>query len=225
MLRAFAVQEKDEYTGGVFFAAHDIVAKKEGANEFAGGDISGVECRRVPWADEFVGRSLPARVMIAHGWWFECSGCDMRINEDALLERGLSVDGVLGTQWGRVYCSARCCRRDLSIKRRAEAEKVRAIEALKAIVRCRFPGVSFTDEHENPSWRHHAYVTFRHGQKGWLWEQVAVSFTFPGMQIGPATLHLERRWSVAIGPVRPEFRCFNGDRAAFEAFAEATCVQ
>lgn len=224
-LRAFAVQEKDEMTGGIFFAEHDIIAKKRGANEFADGDISGVQCRRAPWADEFVGRPIPAKVMIAYGWWFECSGCDMRISEDELADRRLDLDGVIGTQWGQVYCSARCYRRELSIRRRTEAEKQRAIDALKAIARKRLPGIEFTDEDENSNWRPHAYVNYHHGQPGWLWDQVQVSFTFPGMNIAPATLGLDRRYSTKIGPVKPEYRCSVGDRDAFEAFAAATKVR
>ena len=228
-LRAFAVQEKDERTGGIFFAEHDIVAKKRGANEFADGDISGVTCERVPWADDYAGRPVPAKLMIAHGWHFECSGCGMRIDEDELLDRRMSIDGVIGTQWSVVYCSAKCCRRDLSIKRRRGAEQLRAIDAFKAIVRMRFPDVEFTDEHENSYWRHHAYVTYRHGEKGWLWEQVAVSFLFPGMKIGPATLRLpDRPWRgygqdhQFSGPLQPYYTCCNGDRETFEAYAAAT---
>jgi hypothetical protein len=221
-LRAFAVTENDEGTGAIYFAEHDIVAKRRGANEFGDGELSYVSCRRVPWADEYAGKPVPARVMIENGWHFDCSGCEWRIDEDELRERRLLVDGVIGTQHGRVYCSAKCCRRDLSIERRTRAEQQRAIEALKAIVRKRFPEVEFTDQHENSNWRHHAYVTYHHGQRGWFWEQVSVSFIFPGMKIGPATLGLDRRWSSDIGPVAPAYRCCDGDREAFEAYAAAT---
>lgn len=228
-MRAFAVQEKDERTGGIFFAEHDIVAKKRGANQFADGDISGVTCERVPWADDYAGRPVPAKLMIAHGWHFECSGCGVRIDEDELLDRRMSVDGVIGTQWSIVYCGARCCRRDLSIKRRLEAEQLRAIDAFKAIVRKRFPDIEFVDQHENPNWQHHAYVTYRHGAKGWHWQQVAVSFTFPGMKIAPACYHRDEKYDFHgrpfIGPVQPYYTCCNGDREAFEAYAAATKVR
>lgn len=224
-LRAFAVTENDENTGAIYFAKHDIVAKRWGANEYGDGELSYVSCRRAPWADEYASKPLPAWLMIANGWHFECHGCGMRLDEDELRERHLPVEGVLGSQHSLVFCSARCRRKDFSRERRRKAEAQRAIEALKAIVRNRFPQVSFTDEHDNPNWQHHAYVTYHHRQRGWFWEQVSVSFTFPGMQIAPATLRLQRRWSHTIGPVMPEYSCCNGDLEAFQAYAAATRVR
>lgn len=226
-LRAYAVTENDENNGAIYFAKHDIVAKKWGANEFANGEISYVSCRRAPWADAFVGRPLPAKVMVAHGWHFECAGCGMTIDEDALLDRRLPVDGVIGSQHSAVYCCARCCRKHLSRERRRKAAEQHAINAFKAVVRKRFPDAVFVDQHENPNWRHHAFATYQHGEKGWMWKSVAVSFAFPGMKIAPATLRLrDRPWrgyghdQRFIGPLRAEYHCCNGDREAFEAWAK-----
>lgn len=228
-LRAFAVTEDDENTGAIYFAKHDIVAKKWGANEFADGDIGQVSCRRTPWADAYIGKSLPVRVMIAHGWHFECHGCGMRMDEDELRDRRLPVDGVIGTQNSSVYCCFRCRRKHLSLQRRKEAEQQRAIDTFKAIVRRRFPDAQFVDQHDNPNWRHRAWADHQHGEKGWLWREVVVAFTFPGMQIAPATFRLpDHPWcgyghgNRFVGPLQPYYSCCNGDRDAFERWAAAT---
>lgn len=225
-LRAFAVTEEDEGAGAIYFAKHDIVAKKWGANEFAGGEIGYISCRRAPWADAYIDRPLPVRVMIENGWHFECYGCGMRIDEDELRERGLPVEGVIGTQWSAVFCSPRCRRKHLSRQRRIEVRKNIAIEAFKAVVRKRFPDADFCDEHDNPNWRHYASVDYARGG-GWHWRDVCVAFRFPGMQIAPATYRLgDRPWvgygSTFVGPIKPHYSCCAGDRQTFEAYAAAT---
>lgn len=219
-LKAFAVTEQDENTGAIYFAKHDIVAKRLGAAEFADGDMSYVDCRRAPWADAYAGRAVPARVMIANGWHFECCGCGARIDEDFLDEHGLPIDGVLGTQNGLVFCCSRCARQHLSLNRRRKAEEERAIEAFKAIVRQRFPDADFCDEADGDRFRerHHAYVVPTPG--GWHWQQVIVAFRFPGMQIGPA--HYRMDGSYRYGPDPAGYTCCAGDRDVFEAYARAT---
>ena len=175
-MRAFSAHEEGEYSGAIYYAHHDITARKACAEEYADGDLSYVVCYRAPWADEYAatGRPIPARLMIAHGWHFECYGCGQHLDEDTLRDRRLPVDGVIGTQHSAVYCCARCRRKHLSRERRREAEKQRAIEAYKALVRRRFPDAIFI---RDPQWLPHARVTFRHGEKGWLWEQVCVAFS------------------------------------------------
>lgn len=216
-LKAFAVTEHDENTGAVIFAQHDIVARRIGADEYADGDLGGVSCRRAPWADAFAHKSLPASVMIAHGWHFECSECGSRIDEDYLSDNRMAVDGVIGTQHSQVFCSSKCARRWYSMKRRRKAEESRAIEAFKEIVRKRFPDVDFCDE-EHPFRGHHAYVTPESG--GWNWQQVVVAFRFPGMKHGPAHFRMDSRHKP--GPHLAAYTCCNGDKEAFEAYALAT---
>ncbi|RWB67608.1 hypothetical protein [Mesorhizobium sp.] len=230
-MRAFAVTERDEGAGAIYFAKHAIVAKRWGADEFGYGELNYVSCRRVPWADAYAGKPIPASVMIDAGWHFECHGCGMRLDEDELRDHHLPVEGVIGSQHSAVYCSARCRRKHLSRERRGMLEEQRAIETLKAVVRKRFPEVDFTDEHENPNWRHHARAEYVPGQKGWTWRRVTVAFTFPGMKIAPAWLELpERPWrgygegNQYIGPLQPQYTCCNGDREAFEAYAASTKV-
>lgn len=217
-MRAFAVTENDENTGAIYFAKHDIVAKKAGANEYASGDITYVSCRRAPWADAYAGRPIPAKVMIAHGWHFECSECGQRVDEDYLDENRLPIDGVIGTQHSHVFCSSQCARRWHSIKRRRAAEEQRAIEAFKTIVRKRFPDADFCDDEQSQFKGHHAYVVPARG--GWHWQQVIVSFRFPGMKIGPAHFRTDWKDFRGIGPQFAGYTCCNGDREAFEAWAK-----
>lgn len=219
-LKAFAVTEDDENTGAIYFAECDIVARRLGANEFASGDIAYVSCRRAPWADAYAGTAVPARVMIANGWHFECTGCGGRIDEDFLEDRGLTVEGVIGTQSGKVFCCSRCARKHMSLQRRRTAEERRAIEAFKAIVRRRFPDADFCDEPDGGLFRgrHHAYVVPTPG--GWHWQQVIVAFRFPGMSVGPA--HFVMNDSYSYGPHPAGYTCCAGDRDAFEAYAATT---
>lgn len=220
-LKAFAVLEEGENTGGIVFARHAIVARRDGANEYNGGEFHGVSCRRAPWADEWADRDedIPARVLIDHGWHFECCGCGHTIDNDWLYDEDLPLDGVIGTQHSKVYCSEICEARDklrAAIKRDHER---RAIEALKAFVLKRFPGVVIEDGPDN--WKPHAYASDNDGGAvAWHVRQAVVSFKFPGMKIAPATCRIERgqRHDRFIGPVWPEFSCCYGDKEAFEAW-------
>lgn len=219
-LKAFAVTEDYENTGGVFFARHAIAARRHGADQFADGDISSVTCRRAPWADEFAGRAVPAKVMIANGWHFECHGCGQHIDVDWLYDNRLPIDGVIGKQHGPVYCCSRCARKHISLQRRRKNEEQRAIAAYKAIVRRRFPDADFCDDEQSTFRGHHANVV--PGRGGWHWNQVIVSFRFPGMKIGPARFRRDEPCGNKTGPVRAEYSCCNGDREAFEAYARTS---
>ncbi|WEX10349.1 hypothetical protein [Chelativorans sp. AA-79] len=219
-LRAYTVTEEYENTGAVIFAVHNVVARRLGANEYADGEFSAVSCRRAPWADAYAGKPIPARVMIAHGWHFECSECGACIDEDWLCDNGLPLEGVIGTQHSHVFCGSRCARRYYSLRRRRKAEEQRAIEAFKAIVRRRFPDADFCDEADGDRFRerHHAYVI--PGRGGWHWKQVVIAFRFPGMKIGPA--HFRMDGNYRMGPDFAGYTCCAGDKEAFEAYAKAT---
>ncbi len=218
-MKAFAVLEECENTGGIVFAEHAIVARRDGANIFSDGDFSGISCRRAPWADEFADtRLIPAKVMIENGWHFECAGCGETISEGWLSDEDLPLDGVIGHQHSRIYCCEICqCRDELHRAIKRDHER-RAIEALQAFVLKRFPSIAFATK-EN--WKPHAYATERDGV--WQVQEVVVSFEFPGMKIGAATCRIDRARSHdrLIGPIRPEFSCCGGDREIFEAWAHS----
>lgn len=214
---AYSIQEPDEWTGGVYFARHSITAKKAFADEFNDGEIGGVICHRAPWADEFAeSKVVPAKAMIAHGWHFECSGCGHRIDEDWLADEGKPLDGVIGSQWSMVFCGPDCEARHDEQERQRKTIQDEWIAMLKSMVLARFPDAKFS----SGDFKEHAYASLRDGH--WIIEQCVVSFEFPGMKIGPATLRYGRDYSIKIGPVRPRFSCCNGDLDAFQAYAEMT---
>lgn len=217
-LRAYAVLEDCENTGGIVFAERPIVARREGASRYNDGDFGGVSCRRAPWADKFVGKPVPVSVMIANGWHFECHGCGATIDEAWLHDEDLPLDGVIGTQESAVYCSEICeCRERLHVAIKRDHE-LRAIMALKAFVLKRFPGVKIRDD---DSHKPHAYATNENGV--WHVREVVVSFDFPGMKVSAAQCRINRGWRSEriIGPIRPEFSCCAGDKEAFEAWADS----
>lgn len=215
VLKAYAVLEDGENTGGIVWAGHNVVARREGASIFGDGDFSGMSCTRAPWADGYTHKTLPISLMIENGWRFECCGCGATINEDFLDAEDLPLEGVIGTQHSKVYCSEICeCRDNLEHAIKRDHER-RAIEALRAYVLKRFPGVTIGAK-EN--WAPHAYAS-NHGG-AWQVRQVVISFEFPGQKIAPAACRIDRDQQNArlIGPIRPEYSCCFGDRETFEAW-------
>lgn len=215
MLKAFAVTEECENTGGIVFARHAVTARRLGASEYNGGEFEGVSCRRAPWADEWADKQedVPVQLMIAHGWHFECCGCGHRIDEDYLHENDLLIADVIGTQRSSVFCNEICKAEEAlrdAIKR--DREK-RMLAIMRERVLKRFPGVEFATE---GNWAQHAYAEKRNGS--WQVSQAVVSFKFPGMVHGPATYRFDLDYH-KVGPVRPHVSCCNGDRDAFEAWA------
>jgi hypothetical protein len=215
---AYEVLENDENTACIVFARSSVAARRIGAHELADGDFSGVRCRRVPWADPYVGRGVPAALAVANGWNFECAGCASPIDEEEQEWRGLTVDRVYGAVAGAVFCCVECAADD-----RYETEKRQAIgdavlAEFRAIVRSRFGDVEFV----TGSGREHVYVTHEH-----VVQQAFVSFRFPGQKYGPATyrwdnerLTVREGWRErdAFGPAWPHFSVCNGDVDAWRAF-------
>jgi hypothetical protein len=219
-MKAFAVLEENENTGGIVFADSAVVARRNGASIFSDGEFSCVSCQRAAWADEFAETGIvPAKVMIENGWHFECAGCGETIDEDWLNEEDLPLAGVIGQQHSKIYCCEICqCRDKLNDAIKRDHEH-RAILALQWFVHKRFPGVAFATR---DNWKPHAYASQRNGT--WQVQQVVVSFEFPGMRIGAATCRIERessfyRGAHLIGPIWPQFSCCGGDRETFEAWA------
>lgn len=209
-MKAFAVTEDCENTGGIIFADHAIVARKWAAREYNDGDLHGIVCRRAPWADRFDGKPVPSRVMVEHGWHFECTECGERIDEDYLAETRRDIANVVGTQWSRTFCDSRCARRWWSLHRRREAQKAEAVDLYSAIVTRRFPAAVIVQTH--------AYVTHKHGGPGWDWQEVDVHFTLPPLQYPASycTVRHNRR------PAQACFFCAAADREAFETYAKET---
>jgi hypothetical protein len=214
-LKAYAVLEKYEMTGDIYFAEKSIYAAKWGANEYADGELGGVQCRRAPWADQYAKTGVPAKVAVEYGWHFECVGCGITVDSDLPYERRLPVNGICGKVSGAVYCSPRCKWNTMRHDLRRKAQQLSAIEDFKRIVADRFPDVEFVEDKE-ASRGHHAYIT--EGKRGgWHRGQVIIAFNFPGMKIGPAHFRMDQFYK--IGPPEAGYTCCNGDADAFMAYA------
>jgi hypothetical protein len=221
MGKAFMYQETDEWTGGIVFAGSNIEARRIGANLLDRDGIGGMSVHRRADLDRYESEGVPARVLVADGWWFECSGCGMRVDEDNLIDEGMSTAGVVGVEGGRVYCCHTCQRDDLARRAAKKAFGEAYLDMMRDIVRRRFPGI----DHRFEDHRHHYYVDRCGGEM--CVRDATVEFSFPGGQysVSLRMRHAGQYGKPLIGPVRPEFFGSNGDREAFEAFARATKPQ
>jgi len=208
-LMAFAVTEPDEGIGGVVFASSDIVARRVGANRYNDGELSGMRVRRASWADRFAPGPVPFTALFDQGWWQDCQGCGVRIEDGACDDAGnYRVFKPVETAQG-VFCRPSCHSRHQAHERARQRAEQRAIAQLQDHVRSRLGEVVFEE-------RQHAYVS-RLGRH-WQAEQVVVRFSFPGATLGPASCRFEWKNGKPYGPLQPQFFCPAGDKAAFEAF-------
>lgn len=216
-LRAWSVTEEDEGTGGIVFAKHGIVALKDGASQFGGGEWEYYKARRAPWADRYAeDGNLPASAMVDAGWHFECSGCGIRIDEDLpdmhRAYRDWTSDQVVGTQYA-AWCTLKC--QEQHQAERVDRKRYEGLIAdmMERLVKRRFPDVQIIRNRERLD--PHVSVQKEHGF--WRLQQATVSFDFPGMQHGPAHYRWDRFSS--YGEKNAHFTCCTGDKEAFEAFA------
>lgn len=222
VLKAYAVQETCEGTGGIVFAKYAIVARRKGAGIFGDGDFHSVTCQRAKWADQYAELDvLPAKVMIANGWHFECSGCGATIDEDWLWDNDRELHDVIGTQHSMVFCGPVCEARHNLYQAEATYIQKRMIRRFTRIIKRKFPDAEIVNEPSQLT--PHAYSVKRWGK--WRVEQVSVAFTFPGMTYGAARLEYRRdryggRQDRLGRPNRPYWTCPNGDQLAFQAFVE-----
>lgn len=217
---AYSYLELNEWTGGIVFAKSNIEARRLGANLLNMDDIGGMEVKRRKDLDKYEGKGVPAWLLVSDGWHFECHGCGMRIDDCSMEDASLPITGIVGAESGAIYC-CHTCRMEARAEHAAqEAFGEAFLDMLKDLVRNRFPNI----DHCFGEHRQHVYV--QRWSRPMVVQQARVSFNFPGMKIGPATLEYHHcgnaHGSPIIGPVRPHFYCCNGDREAFEAFA-ASC--
>lgn len=212
-MKAYAVLETDENTGGIVFARHAITARRIGAGQYADGEFGYVSCRRAKWADQYAETGVvPASIMVWHGWHFECSYCGSRIDggDDFCPYKKWTPDSVIGNgNGGMVFCDRSCRTAHQHQQDFAERLKVRTVAHYAKRLEKRLPGITVLpiDKAYTGS---HVYI-----DRGRI-RQFVISFDWPGQQISSASF----RWD-GPGKARPHITCCNGDREAFEAFAAA----
>lgn len=206
-VKAYAVTDPDEHLGGIVFAKTAAEARRAGAKQFSDGDPSTVEARRTPWADEFATTGIvPAKVMIANGWWFEDYWTGAKIDEDYLEEKGLTIDDIVGHQRGPIFaCQAHADAYAEREGRRAIA-KATTLTDLKALLAAELPGAVVSEVPRSQHW----YGQDEDGR--FLTVEARIEFTFSGMTIGPAQLRVDHE------AMRPYVTCCSGDKEAFRAF-------
>lgn len=186
MLKAFAVQEEDEGTGGIVYAEHSIVALRHGASTYGDGDISGWKAVRAKWADQYAPGPCPQLAMVDAGWWIPCHGCEVRIDSD--LEFIPDDPGAPAVELKPVederglFCTAEC--RDAYLIERVERKIYEQwmLDLLRLRLRDKLPGCVEADNAP------YVYVEKRNGL--WALRGMAIGFTFPGCKIGPASLRM-----------------------------------
>jgi hypothetical protein len=149
-VKAFVVT--DDYGEGhacVQFAEHSVVARREGANEL-NTDFESVNCRRAPEFDTYAeAGKVPDRVLVEHGWWFECMQCSKRICDEPYDDDGEPIElQPIYEERGWIFCSPKC--RDSLYAEKAE-QKARA-EAAATAALAKWPGIEICHKngYENP---------------------------------------------------------------------------
>jgi hypothetical protein len=184
--KAYACTEDCKGTGGIIFANSNIEARKSASSIWGDGELRGWRVHRQPGLDKFNKTGVPAWLLVADGWRFECSGCGMTIEEERLEDEGLNVTHVVGKENGRVFCCHSCRIDFMSLNAAAEAHGEAFLEMMRDLLRNRFSGEDlFFGEH-----RQHVYV--RRYNSPLVVEQAWVSFSYPEMKYGPATLKYEK---------------------------------
>lgn len=222
---AYAVNVKDPYepAGCVVFAPSDIVARRKAASELDCDEISGLSCRRAPWADEFEAtRVIPATLMLANGWYLICAGCEQTISEDCTVTR-YDDDGEeyeedvnpVGTQHC-VYCTPECQKRDKDERARRKRGERRFWSALAREALRKMPGITIDpDNTESGSSRHHRY--FGNHTKSNRDRAICfvVGFHFPGSKYG-GSYRYDLDYEATKGT--RQVLIANGDMEAWETF-------
>jgi hypothetical protein len=134
-LKAYTVHDGGDHSV-IVFALHNVVARREGANEMDCGFNEVDYCTRSPEFDAYAPGPVPPLAAIEHGWWFECSCCGRKVDSDvcqSAYDDGEDPDLFGAVADGRaVYCSETCRQREFSGRRAREAAEVALIEVFEA---------------------------------------------------------------------------------------------
>lgn len=165
-MRAYIVREV--YGDGccVRFAAFNVVARREGANELDA-EFGAVECSRYPDFDQYAETGVPDPVLVDHGWWFNCMHCGRKICNDPTDDDGESIE--LDPQYlgNRVFCTPTCHQ---AFDAERQAEQARA-DAAEQIAKEKWPGIEvvYKSGHEKPPSTGRVHFMFPGGEGSVDW--------------------------------------------------------
>lgn len=198
------LNDDDEYVG-IVFTANNAQAQRKGADRFCDGDYHACRVERCEWADEYAPGPVPFKVMFDHGWWTECTGCEVRIEEGGRDEGDVEIAfDIIETKLG-VHCTKACYDRDMAQRAARKAMEDAAIERLSADLLAKRPGVTLTG-------KNHAYAGWDPNGELKI-GQVWIGFRFPGCAIGDALYRID-------GDGEPYATMCSGDVDAWKAYRE-----
>ena len=157
-LKCFLVDCGSDNGGQLYFAETRGQAKAMAAND-EDTDITGIEsCNRKPQYDKYAPGPVPVRVLMADGWWFECSSCSRQVFEGENYDYNADCELTPVTQGRFVWCSVECKHRnEIREADRTIEEAQRRKEAIAALT-MHFPGCPVRQIHER--FRSQPCITF-----------------------------------------------------------------
>ena len=107
--KAYVIETDDPDEAVICFATSNVAARRQGADEI-GTDFGAVSCKRLPWADEYAGKPIPAKAYIDNGWRVSCTHCGIMVTEDSANEDedGNVVAHVPVYRGEDVFCCTDC---------------------------------------------------------------------------------------------------------------------
>lgn len=180
----------------IYFEKTNISARKAFALEHLDGDLAGITCRHIKWADKFAPGPVPAAALINDGWWWECYSCSDPVdsyNQDPVFEDKTTV-----------FCSTKCHDAYYANKRRVKIIEEFALKAFKKKLVDKLNGYQPDIKHE------HIYVQRNNGRLSV--KQIVIEFNFPTQKYGSALYRIDQRKE------EPHFSCCVGDKEAFRSW-------
>lgn len=184
----------------VQFARGDDEARRIGSEKMGleFGDVD--SCRRAPELDQYAPGPVSPLTLYRLGWWFECMGCERRIEEGGEYDEWEEIDPV--ESGGGLYCSPWCRNKDLAETEERKRRAGIAAAHLETRVLKRFPEAKIDSKY-----------AFPRSRNGVLLEANAhVSFYLPISRFGPLRTNMKHMGGHAETCV-PQ-----GDLEAFLAF-------
>jgi hypothetical protein len=137
-LLAWQITEEFEGNGCIVFSSHGLAARRIGANEL-NSDFEYVSGKRAKEFDSYASEGkVPIRVLIAHGWWFECLSCGHKVHEDD--EDNDHTKYVYNEKLRAIFCNDECkCNRDKTI-----ADQKNKFEQFKTAIHEARPDLTFS---------------------------------------------------------------------------------